>query len=178
MISKLDIHFIELAVGKALQSGCVSTKVGAVLVQNKKIVCMNNNQSLYDSCSSACCHMLNDKGELKTDDRPDHSKWSDKNEVHAEMMCFMDAHQRGFVLKGATLYTTASPCDQCSKHIEFYGKTKAVTRVVYLDKYDRGPSDWIDRLTRHGVVVEKVERNQLTFPLPNVKLTNVETKND
>lgn len=188
MLNQADSFFMGLAVEEAMKSTCISTRVGAVLVQEYDNL-PNGNTWVHhlsasngvaskepgDQCNDCCKHFLNDHNKmLSQTNRPAHSAWSDANEIHAEMRVIMDFYLNGGTLKGATLYTTASPCDSCTKHLELYALKGAITRVVYLDKYDRGGDDWIHRLKKFGVIVDKIERQDLNLDFGNITFSNVE----
>lgn len=156
------LHMIR-AIYASTRSQCVSTRVGAVIVMNDKVVAQgeNNTVDCDTRCSDTCSHMLNDNGKLKAVLRPEHSAWSNDNEIHAEMKALLSAHTRGIMLNDAALYTTASPCPNCAKHIEWYVATGAITSVYYLDKYDRGNNEWVKRLEKYGCKVTQIEREEL-----------------
>lgn len=161
-----DAHFMSMAVISSQDSHCVSTKVGAVVVMDGKIVSNGANNvavpTMGRRCSDFCKHILNDEGKLKSQERPRHSAWSDHNEIHAEMRAIMTAHINGVVLRNATLYTTSSPCPQCAKHLEFYAVHGAISRIVYLDKYDRGNDEWIKSIGKY-ITIDKMERRELPY---------------
>ncbi|QFR55665.1 dCMP deaminase [Yersinia phage JC221] len=176
MRSKKDIRYMGYAVLFSQESSCVSTKVGAVLVMDDEIVGLacNNTVPFRDhTCSDKCSHMLNDEGKLKASERPNHSAWSNDNEIHAEMRAIMDAHISGVELKNATLYTTASPCPNCAKHLELYAGYGAIGRIVYLDKYDRGNDEWITNISKH-ITIDKMERCELLINFSKIITSNNE----
>jgi len=188
MLNQVDSYFMTIAVEEAMKSTCISTRVGAVLVQHHENLpngktCVHHlaasngvaSKEPGDQCNDCCSHFLNEhNGMLSQANRPAHSSWSDANEIHAEMRVIMDFYLNGGTLKGATLYTTASPCGMCTKHLELYALKGAISRVVYLDKYDRGGDDWIHRLKKFGVTVDKMERQDLEVDFDNIKFSNVE----
>lgn len=161
-----DSHFMSLAVITSQDSFCVSTKVGAVIVMDGKVVSTGANNVAVPhtgrKCSDFCKNMLNDEGKLKATERPRHSSWSHDNEIHAELRAVMNAHLNGVVLKNATLYTTLNPCPNCAKHLELYAAHGAIKRVVYLDKYDRGDDRWILSVGKYATI-DKMERRDLPY---------------
>lgn len=169
-----DNKFMMLALMASQNSRCCSQKIGAVIAMPDpherfllKQVSTGWNDTVgsrYDAgCTAHNKKMLSPEGKLMAVSRPDHSAWSDREEIHAEMRAILEANKDGVVLKNATLYTTQSPCNQCSKTIGFYGWHEMITRVVYLDKYDRGGDDWYGHLIDHGIIIEKMSREQLKF---------------
>ncbi len=69
--------------------------------------------------------------------------------IHAEANAIAYAARHGVALVGATVYTTLSPCYDCSKLIIAAG----LTRVVFNRSY-RDPAG-IDLLRRAGIQVDK-----------------------
>lgn len=160
---KFKVMNMLRAIDRSQRSQCISNRVGAIIAMGGRAVAWgeNNTVDLDCRCNSCNNHMVNDDGKLKAVDRPTHSAWSNDNEIHAEMNALLSAHTRGVILKDAALYTTASPCPNCAKHIEWYVANGAITSVYYLDKYDRGNDEWISRLQKYGCVVEQIKREEL-----------------
>lgn len=156
------LHMIR-AIQHSQASRCISTRVGAVIVMNGRVVSQGSNNTVDSDCRCVDHneHMLNDEGKLKAVYRPEHSAWSNDNEIHAEMKALLSAHTNGIMLNSAELYTTASPCPNCAKHIEWYAAIGAIKAVYYLDKYDRGNDEWISRLQKYGCIVEQIKREEL-----------------
>lgn len=136
-----------------------------------RVVAQGENNSVCgdERCDLHNGHMLNEEGKLSVVDRPAHSAWSNDNEIHAEMKALLSAHTNGVSLVDASLYTTASPCPNCAKHIEWYVANGAITNVYYLDKYDRGNDEWIERLRKYGCNVKQVKREELE---PHIDFSN------
>lgn len=157
-----DIMFMLRAISASKFSQCVSVNVGAVLRNGNGRVFVGANNTVDPShrCTDQCNHLLDDNGKLSEEKRPEHSQWSDRNEVHAEMRVIMLAasHEQ---IKDATLYTTHSPCSQCAKNIEFCVATGMIKRVVYLHKYDRGGIEWIWRLQQYGAEVVQLDPEEM-----------------
>jgi deoxycytidylate deaminase len=53
--------------------------------------------------------------------------------VHAEMAALIDAARRGVAVDGHSMYVTAFPCHNCTKHIIAAG----IKRVIYLEPYPK-----------------------------------------
>lgn len=82
--------------------------------------------------------------------------WNDGSETngwvtHAELNALGKLLEQGVSAKGATVYTTLSPCIDCAKLLV----RAKVGRVVYLEGYRN--TDGIDYLTTYGVIVEQME---------------------
>lgn len=170
------LHMIR-AIKQSQGSRCISNRVGAVIVMNGRVVSQGSNNTVDSDCRCADHnnHMLNDEGKLKAVHRPEHSAWSNDNEIHAEMKALLSAHTNGIMLNNAELYTTASPCPNCAKHIEWYVAIGAITSVYFLDKYDRGNDEWISRLQKYGCKVKQIKREELE---PHINFSNVVFNNN
>lgn len=109
---KFKVMNMLRAIDRSQRSQCISNRVGAIIAIGGRAVAWgeNNTVDLDCRCNSCNNHMVNDDGKLKAVDRPEHSAWSNDNEIHAEMKALLSAHTRGVILKDAALYTTASPC--------------------------------------------------------------------
>ena len=134
---KWDERYIELAKFIANWSKDPSTKVGAVIVDNKgRIVSLGFNgfpQKISDN------DRLNDR---------------DKKYnviVHAEANAIAKVSGSTQSTEGATLYITLSPCRECSKLIFQSG----IKRVVYSKKYK--DQSGIEFLAKSGVEVDFIE---------------------
>lgn len=142
-----DETFMEIAEVMAKRSKDPSTKVGACIVKDHKILStgyngmpkvyntLNNNDSLYSW--------------EKSDSDPLKNKYNFV--VHAELNSILNS---GKNLEGATLYTTSYPCNECAKAIVQCG----ISKVIY--KNDR--SELIFDLAKHifktsGIEVVKYE---------------------
>lgn len=148
-----DSTFMEIAECIAREeSKCISHKVGAVLVKNKRIVSTgyNGTPSRQPNCNEVNSHLLVD-GILPPEHKHEHHMWSQLNELHAEHNAIM--YSTPSDREGSTLYCTLQPCYTCSILIAGSG----IKRVVYKNKYHRTPCESIAVLTRAGVIVEQME---------------------
>ncbi|AHY25197.1 dCMP deaminase [Pectobacterium bacteriophage PM2] len=163
--------YLQIAYLISQESKCCSWKVGAVIEKDGRIISTGYNGS--PAGGTNCCDHAEEKGWLKSvkitgpnntgysvlakEHRPAHSEWSAKNEIHAELNSILFAARKGVSIEGATLYTTASPCPECTKAISQSG----IKKVVYAEFYDRSPKDWADILTQAGIEVIEYSRNNL-----------------
>lgn len=122
-----DSFFIKTAELLSSYSNCVSFKVGAVIVKDKRIITTGYNGS--PAGKTNCCDVF-DKDNF---DREEHHKWSEINEIHAEMNAIMYAASANISIKDAIMYVTHHPCDNCLKHIINTG----IKKIVYLHDYDK-----------------------------------------
>src|SRR5437660_7825505 len=79
--------------------------------------------------------------------------------LHAEMDCLERAGRlRAADYRGATLYSTLSPCDMCSGTVLLYG----IPRVVIGENVTfRGPEDYVRSRGVELVIVDNAECRQL-----------------
>lgn len=130
--------WMRMAQVVAEESKCISHHVGAVIVQNDRIVSTGYNGT--PSGQKNCCDVnkelvhgdrlqdwVNDEAKVA------HHDWSLHHEIHAEMNALLYSAPKDRV--GATLYSTLQPCYTCSLLIAGSG----ITRVVYENAYARTP---------------------------------------
>lgn len=125
-----DSYFIALATTVATRSEDPKTKVGAVLVSDKRIVSSGYNGS------PAGYEFTDWNTERKHD-----------TVLHAELNCIVYAGRA--LTKGATLYVTHSPCSDCAKVIAAAG----IDKVVYKDVYKDGAG--IALLKKFGIITKQ-----------------------
>lgn len=124
-----------LNVAKAIaeDSKCVSMKVGAVLVVGNRIVSTGINGTAPGHTN--CCEKFSERG-------PDHSEWSEKYEVHAEMNALLYSPVSNM---GAMVVVTHAPCWNCIKHLASSG----VTQVYYGERYYRVSDEEFDAISSY-----------------------------
>jgi dCMP deaminase len=108
-----DRHWMDIAMVIALRSKDRSTKVGAVLIQDNRIISTGYNgfpRGIDD-----------EQPDLHT--RPTKYIWT----VHAELNTFCNAAYLGVPTHKATLYSTMTPCSLCAPVIAQAGITTLVT---------------------------------------------------
>jgi dCMP deaminase len=130
--TKYDKAYLKIAKEWAQLSYCNRKKVGAIIVKDRMIVSdgYNGTPSGFENCCE-------DEEGLTT--------WY---VLHAEANAILKVARSTQSCDGATLYTSFSPCKECSKLIHQSG----ITRVVYHKDY-RDLSG-IDFLKKAGVQVE------------------------
>lgn len=160
--------FMQIAFLVAQESKCCSWKVGAVIEKNDRIIATGYNGS--PAGQPNCCDVAVDKGwavrtgptgQLKLVDvkrRMEHSAWSNKNEIHAELNSILFAARNGIIsLEGSTMYVTLSPCENCSKMITQSG----IKKIVYCEEYDQNSQGWSRILLDAGIEVYKIDKSKL-----------------
>lgn len=132
--TKYDKAYLKIAKEWAQLSYCSRKKVGAIIVKDRMIVSdgYNGTPSGFENCC---------------EDEEGLTKWY---VLHAEANAILKVARSTQNCDGATLYTSFSPCKECSKLIHQSG----ITRVVYHKDY-RDLSG-IDFLKRAGVQVELI----------------------
>jgi dCMP deaminase len=121
---------MSIAHDVATDSKCVSLQVGCVLVKDGHIIStgVNGTPKGYVNCNSVwSCRC------------PEHSAWSEKFEIHAEMNAI------GFCpvsVEGSTAYVTHSPCFPCVKHMIAFG----IKHIIYAERYYRSTDAEIEEI--------------------------------
>ena len=137
--NKLDQYYMSLALRVAELSHGVRAKVGSCLVTE-------NDVSIL-SCNGLPKALGN---ELEFVEFGCGSLTSKKEVIHAELNTVLKCAKEGVSVKGATIYTTLSPCKACSSMLASCG----VKRVVYLEEYR--DTSGIEILKTCGIVVDKL----------------------
>ncbi len=118
-----DVYFMRLATDVATRATCPRKHVGAVIVRDKRILSTGYNGSprgMYHCVDVGC--ELKDMG----------GRQSCVRTIHAEANAIAQAALNGVSVEGATIYTTASPCYDCTKLILNSG----IKKIVYGEFYD------------------------------------------
>lgn len=148
---ELDEAYMQMAEVWAKRSKGVRLQVGALIVKDRQIISDGYNGMPAGDPDDVCEYWHVDPnrdreagytGEIRT-----------KPEVlHAESNALMKIAENGGVgAQGGTLYTTVSPCFECSKLI----KQAKIKRVVFRHLYRN--TEGIDMLLKRGVVVEQLQ---------------------
>lgn len=122
-IDKWDERFFRLAHEVASWSKDVGTKVGSVLVQDRRIIATGFNgfpQGISDDLS-------------RYENRPLKLAYT----VHAEVNALLNAAKNGAQTNGSTLYVTFAPCVRCAASIIQAGVSKVVCPPI-----ESAPERW------------------------------------
>ena len=121
-----DKYFMDIALVAASRSNCSRRHVAAVLVRDRRIISTGYNGTPRGvrNCSDGGCPRCNS-------DTPSGQGLGDCLCCHAEENAIVQAAYHGIAVKGATLYTTFSPCLTCAKMIINAG----IVEVVYYKHY-------------------------------------------
>lgn len=136
--------FMKIAILFATQSTCQRHKVGAVITKDNKMISTG-----YNGVASGCVHC-----EDHTFTKPgEHHEWSNVNEIHAEVNAILQADKTK--LKGATLYCTLAPCNNCCKLIIASG----IETVIYHEEYNKAAErKGLDMLIDNNIEIIHLKR--------------------
>jgi dCMP deaminase len=140
-----DEYFMSIARVVASRSNCVKRKVAAVITLDKRIVSTGYNGTPRGTrnCNEGGCPRCN--GFAEGGKRLDECLCS-----HGEENAITQVAYHGSSIRGATIYTTFSPCLTCTKMIINSG----IVEVVYNAKYPLGDIS-LDLLREAGVKVRQ-----------------------
>lgn len=131
---------MQLAGVVATRSNCIRRSVGAVIVQDKRIITTGYNGTPHGvkNCDEGGCSRCKERenGNLKSGEREEMCVC-----IHAEQNAVIQAALHGASTKGASIYTTIPPCSQCAKilinagikHV-FYKEDSHFTQGIVLLK--------------------------------------------
>lgn len=121
-----DEYFMRIAQVVALRSNCRRRHVAAVIVKDRRIISTGYNGAPrgIKNCDAGGCPRCNS-------DVPSGTALEECICCHGEENAIVQAAYHGISVKGATLYTTFSPCLLCAKMIINAG----IAEVVYGERY-------------------------------------------
>lgn len=143
---RMMLYFTNVCIETSKLSTCVSKKVGAVLVRDKRIIAIGYNG--VPSGKKHCDEIF----DIHSFNRDEHSSWSTLNEYHAEENVFAFCLREGISTKDAIMFISLSPCIKCAKLILNSG----IKEVYYLEKYDRDIFG-INFLKENNIEVEQIK---------------------
>lgn len=154
-----DEYFSSLASFVASRSTCLSRKVGAVAVKDKRVLATGYNGAV--SGSPHC----GDVGCLR-EGAPSGTALHQCRAVHAEANAVAQAARFGVSLDGATAYVTCQPCSSCFKLLMQAG----VERIVWAEGYSDGLALTLARecgwtVERNEMRAEAMQSKRLTQSL-------------
>lgn len=121
-----DEYFMGIARVASLRSNCIKRKVAAVIVKDKRVIATGYNgtpRGIKNCCDGGCprCLSFGPSGE----------GLGECLCSHAEENAIVQSAYHGVNIKGATLYTTFSPCLICTKMILNSGLAEVVYNAAY-----------------------------------------------
>lgn len=130
---EFDAFYMKVAYEASVLSRCIRKQVGAVIVKDGNIIAFGYNGTPAGFENECEC----EKGITKD------------YVLHAEANAILKVAKNTLSSKGGVLYTTLSPCVECSKLII----QADISRVVYMDEYKciRG----LELLKRAGILTEQ-----------------------
>mgnify|MGYP003314604914 CR=1 FL=1 len=149
-ITKIDTY-LNCAEVFAYRSTCIKRKYGAVIVKDDVVISTGYNGTPRGvrNCSDGGCPRCNS-------DAPSGSHLTECLCSHAEENAIVQAAYHGIMVKGATLYTTYSPCLLCAKMIINAG----IVEVVYHERYSIDSTS-MALLSEAGVKVRPVSDEEV-----------------
>jgi dCMP deaminase len=122
-------YFMRIAFLVAERSTCLRSKVGAVAVKDKRILCTG-----YNGAPSGLAHCL-DQGCLREMmNIPSGQRHELCRGLHAEQNVIIQAAVHGIALNGAQLFCTTQPCLICTKMLINCHFTKIYFAQGYPDE--------------------------------------------
>lgn len=134
-----DIAYLRMAMEWSKLSYCKRKQVGALIVKDKMII-----SDGYNGTPSGFENIC--------EDEEGYTKWY---VLHAEANAITKVASSTQSCKGATLYITMSPCQQCSKLIHQSG----IKRLVYHHEYK--DNSGVKFLEKAGVNITHIEELNL-----------------
>jgi len=143
-----DEYFIELAQIVRKRSNCLRSPYGAVIVKDFRIISTGYNGTPHGikNCIDGGCERCarRQKGEIET-----HEYQESCICIHAEQNAIIQAAYQGSSTRGATMYSTISPCSSCAKMIINAG----IVRYVYYKPHH--DEDGVKLLKSAGLNIKK-----------------------
>jgi len=137
-----DEYFMEITELVSKRSTCLRRKVGAVIVQDKRILTTGYNGAPrgLPHCLEIGC--LREIKKVSSGERQELCRG-----LHAEQNAIVQAALYGICIKGSVLYCTTQPCVTCAKMIVNSG----IKRIVYKEKY---PDELARKILKEAGVIE------------------------
>jgi len=127
-----DRYFMNIAEEVKMRCTCMSAKKGTIIVKNKMSLSTgyNGTPKGIRHCNTGGCQRCTSRhlGQIKSGVYSEPCVCS-----HSEENAIVQAAYNGVSTKGATLYTTFTPCVVCSKMIINAGIVEVIAQVAYPD---------------------------------------------
>ena len=127
MLSHKDHTFLDMAQKLSNLGTCDRAHVGCIITKNGRAISWG-----YNGAPPGMPH-CDANGHGWGEDYIMTAVEGCKNATHAEANAIAAAARQGISTEGATLYTTVSPCETCSRLIIAAGIVRAVWDEVYRD---------------------------------------------
>ena len=127
-----DNYFMNIAEQVKLRANCLSAKKGTIIVKDKMVISSgyNGTPKSIPHCNTGGCLRCTSRhlGKIKS------GVYSEPCICcHSEENAIVQAAYNGVSTKGAILYTTFTPCTNCSKMIINAGIKEVVAKIEYPD---------------------------------------------
>jgi dCMP deaminase len=111
-----DEYFLGIAEAVSARGECVRSRVGAVLVRDRRIVATGYNgvAAGEPSCLDGACPRGLSGVARRSEGGPGYDV-APCVALHAEDNAIADAADRGFEVRGCTIYLTKEPCPRCTQ---------------------------------------------------------------
>ena len=121
-----DEYFMQLAKVASLRSNCIKRKVAAIIILDRRVISTGYNGTPRGTrnCYEGGCPRCNNLADSGT-------QLEECLCSHAEENAITQAAYHGVSVKGATLYSTFSPCLMCTKMIINAGLREVVYNLEY-----------------------------------------------
>ncbi|MCC5909668.1 MAG: cytidine/deoxycytidylate deaminase family protein [Clostridiaceae bacterium] len=146
-----DQYYMEMAEVIKKRSTCQRRQVGAVIVNNKRILTSGYNgvPTGIKHCQEAGC--LRDELGVPSGERHELCRG-----LHAEQNAIIQAALHGVNIKESTIYVTHKPCIICTKMIINAG----IKEIIFKGDYPDSLSE--EMLQEAGIIVEKYTEDKST----------------
>jgi dCMP deaminase len=123
-----DEYFMKIAALVSERSTCMRRRVGAIIVNNKRIISTGYNGAPrgLQHCLEVGC--LREQLGIPSGERQELCRGA-----HAEQNAIIQAASSGVSMEGATMYCTTAPCATCAKMILNAGIKRLVLGGRYPD---------------------------------------------
>lgn len=114
-------------------SGCNKVAVGSAIVADGCIVALGANRTIPNLCRNPSCGCL--RVEKYGNDSKAHRDPADCRAIHSEVDAICSAASQGHSVKGAKIFVTRYPCENCARAIVaagistvYYGGTSTISK--------------------------------------------------
>lgn len=116
-----DEYFLGIADAVSARGECTRSRVGAVLVRERRILATGYNGAAagQPSCLDGACPRA--AGEVPRGTPYDDTGPGACIAFHAEDNMISDCNARGISFAGTTAYVTKEPCERCATRLSVYG---------------------------------------------------------
>jgi dCMP deaminase len=136
-----DEYYMHIALAVRERADCLGNRVGAILVQNDRIISTGYNGTPHGmtNCTDGGCDRCARRGKYESGRDYDLCIC-----VHAEQNAILAAARFGIATEGAVLYSTMRPCFGCTKEI----LQAQIQEVYYLHEWAYPDPTWQESYER------------------------------